>query len=87
VKVSVSLFATLAAYLPAWATADTAVLDLPDGATVRDATTLLEIPSDLECVRVVNGRDATLDQRLNAGDTLALFPPLAGGGGCPCVLR
>ena len=82
-RVSVSLFATLTAYLPATATGDTAVLDLPDGATVREVTALLEIPSDLECVRVVNGRDATLDQRLNDGDALALFPPLAGGRDIP----
>lgn len=82
-KVRVSLFATLAVYLPTSATGDTAVLDLPDGATVRDVTTLLGISPDLECVRVVNGRDATLDQRLNEGDALALFPPLAGGRGLP----
>lgn len=78
-KVEVQLFATLAAYLPAGATGDSAVLDVPTDSTVGDLKRSLGIPVDLECLTVVNGRDAPAEQPLRDGDVLSLFPPLAGG--------
>jgi sulfur-carrier protein len=85
VKVGVSLFATLSAYLPDRASGDRADLDLPEGTTVRGVIELLEIPPGLECVSVVNGRDAEPEHPLKDGDVLTLFPPLAGGS-CRPVL-
>ena len=78
-KVEVRLFATLQPYLPAGAAGDGISLDLPAGTTVRDVVESLEIPTELACLTVVNGRDADLDQVLAPGDELAMFPPLAGG--------
>jgi molybdopterin converting factor small subunit len=78
-KVDVRLFATLQPYLPAGARGDCVSLDLPAGATVRDVVESLKIPSDVACLTVVNGVDATPDQVLSSGDELAMFPPLAGG--------
>jgi molybdopterin converting factor small subunit len=40
---------------------------------------LLNIPPQLERLTVVNGRDASPEQPLAAGDILSVFPPLAGG--------
>jgi molybdopterin converting factor small subunit len=79
VKVEVSLFATLGAYLPPSAVGDSVILDVPDGATVGQVVHSLGIPEDLDCLRVVNGHDAPLDRRLNPGDVVSVFPPLAGG--------
>jgi molybdopterin synthase sulfur carrier subunit len=79
VKVEVHLTATLRTYLPAGTTGDSIVLDLPEGATVDQVVHSLRIPSELERLTVVNGRDAAPDQPLSEGDVLSLFPPLAGG--------
>jgi molybdopterin converting factor small subunit len=46
---------------------------------VRDVIELLEIPNDLSCLTVINGRDASPEQLLAPGDVLSMFPPLAGG--------
>jgi molybdopterin synthase sulfur carrier subunit len=78
-KVEVRLFALLERYLPAHANGDAASLDVPLGTTVRDVVELLEIPSDLSCLTVINGRDAPPEQLLAPGDVLSMFPPLAGG--------
>ncbi len=78
-KVEVHLFALLERYLPAGAEGDGASLDVPLGTTVRDVVELLEIPGELSCLTVVNGRDAPPEQRLAPGDVLSMFPPLAGG--------
>jgi len=75
----VHLTATLRTYLPVGTAGDSIVLDLPEGATVDQVVHSLRIPSELERLTVVNGRDAAPDQPLSEGDVLSLFPPLAGG--------
>ncbi len=79
-KVEVHLTATLRAYLPAGTAGDSVVLDVPDGTTVDQVVHSLRIPSELDRLTVVNGRDAAPDQPLAEGDVLSVFPPLAGGG-------
>jgi molybdopterin converting factor small subunit len=79
VKVEVHFFATLSAYRPGGTDGDGLTLDVPDGTTVRDLIRALRVPPDVDCLRVVNGRDAPPDQRLVDGDVVSLFPPLAGG--------
>jgi molybdopterin converting factor small subunit len=78
IKVEVRLFATLSAYIPG-GEGNTATIELPDGATVGDLVQTLAIPDDLSRITLVNGRDAGSSDRLNAGDIVSLFPPLAGG--------
>lgn len=78
-KVAVHLTATLRAYLPPGSRGDRVVLDLPAGTTVDQVIHSLRIPSELERLTVVNGRDVTPDQALAEGDVLSVFPPLAGG--------
>jgi hypothetical protein len=79
VKVEVHLFATLAGYLPPGASRDAVIVELPDGATVAQALATLGIPGGLECLRVVNGRDADPGHLLREGDVVTVCPPLVGG--------
>ena len=78
-KVEVQLFATLSSYRPDGAVGAEAILEVPEGTTVGQLVQALKIPPDVDCLQVVNGRDALFDQRLVDGDVLSLFPPLAGG--------
>jgi molybdopterin synthase sulfur carrier subunit len=79
VKVEVHLFATLATHVPPGAVGDGVTLDVPGGSTVADVIQVLKIPADVDCLHVVNGRDAASEHHLADGDVLVLFPPLAGG--------
>jgi sulfur-carrier protein len=79
VRIEVRLFATLASLLPPGSRDGAASLDVPDGSTVREVVRRLRIPADLERVTLLNGAAAGPDDRLSAGDVLAVFPPLAGG--------
>ena len=77
--VEVRLFATLAQFLPPGSESGTAVLKLPDGATIADVTRRLGIPATLECVVLVNGANADGSAQLHDGVVVDIFPPLAGG--------
>ncbi len=64
------------------------VLDLPDGACVADALErLADLAEGLPLVMAVNREYAPRDRVLDAGDELALIPPVSGGeaGAAPHV--
>jgi len=77
--ITVALYAGLARYLPPGAQNRKATLDVPEGATVRGVLRRLGMADDIPCVPVVNGVRATTERVLQDGETLSLFPPLAGG--------
>jgi molybdopterin converting factor small subunit len=79
VKVEVHLFATLVSFLPPESRNGAASIEVPDGSTVHDVARCLGIPSSLDRVTLVNGRDAEPDRPLQAGDVVTVFPPLMGG--------
>jgi sulfur carrier protein ThiS len=60
-------------------------LDLPDGFSLQDLLDRLAIPDRLAQMVLVNGvqserdRAARAVQRLEEGDSVAIFPPVAGG--------
>jgi molybdopterin converting factor small subunit len=84
VKIEVRLFANLREKLP-----DTlrgrATLELVDGAKLQDLLDSLEIEPRMAQMVLVNGVQAPRDPaarealRLSAGDSVAIFPPVAGG--------
>jgi molybdopterin synthase catalytic subunit len=75
-EVSVRLFAMLRER----AGARELTLDLPEGASVRDALDRLgELADGLPLVLAVNREYAPEDQVLAPGDELALIPPVSGG--------
>jgi molybdopterin converting factor subunit 1 len=61
-------------------------IELPDGARVSDALTELgDLASGLPLVMAVNREYAAEDQVLDAGDELALIPPVSGGSSAAVV--
>jgi MoaE-MoaD fusion protein len=75
-EVTVRLFAMLRER----AGASEMTLDLPEGARVRDALDSLEpMAAGIPLVMAVNREYADPEQVLDAGDELALIPPVSGG--------
>lgn len=83
-KVEVRLYAGLREKLPD-APRGRAGLDLPEGATLQDLLDRLDIPDRLAQMVLVNGvqspraRPARASRPLADGDSVAIFPPVAGG--------
>jgi molybdopterin converting factor subunit 1 len=76
VKVRIRLFAGLRER----AGSDQVELELPEHARVRDALAQLrEVTSDVPVVMAINKEYANEDAILQAGDELALIPPVSGG--------
>jgi molybdopterin converting factor small subunit len=80
VEVTVRLFAMLRDRAGG---AQELVLELPEGARVRDALesdALAELADGIPLVMAVNREYADGERVLDAGDELALIPPVSGGG-------
>lgn len=82
-QVTIKLYATLADYLPAGTKANRLTVDVVDGCSVGHALAPFALPPKLTHLVLVNGvfippgvRDSTI---LAEGDTLAVWPPIAGG--------
>jgi len=82
-KLKVQLYALLAKYLPPNAESKTAIMEFPEGVSVKEVLMELKIPEAMPKILLVNGRHAELDRVLAEGDTLSIFPPIAGGIGQP----
>ena len=72
--ITIKLFATLKQYGE-----EIQEMNVPEGTTVADVIKMLKIPEDIPLLRIVNSVHVKPDYRLKDGDTLALFPPIAGG--------
>lgn len=81
--VTVKLFATLSDYLPPDAHRNAISRRLPDGATVRDVLDSLSVPLASCHLILINGVYTAParagEKRLAEGDTVAVWPPVAGG--------
>lgn len=82
-KITLKLFALLSAYLPPGACGHEAEIEVPEGATAGAVIADLNLPGGMSHLVLVNGayvapgeRDRT---RLKPGDSLAIWPPVAGG--------
>jgi len=54
-------------------------MDLPPASAVDGVLKILKIPLDQDHILLVNGRRSETDRVLESGDTIVIFPPLAGG--------
>lgn len=56
-----------------------ATMDLREGETLGELLERLQIRPHEVGISMVNGRHASLERTLAEGDSVALFPPIAGG--------
>jgi len=83
VKITLKLYASLSPFLPAGAERNAIELEVADGATVGEILTRHCVPRETCHLILVNGvfaPPATADAKALAdGDTVAVWPPVAGG--------
>jgi sulfur carrier protein len=73
-KIVVKLFANLRDFGPKYQE-----LEIPENFTLHDLVNKLGIPENYPMIKLINGEFAELNCSLKEGDTVALFPPIAGG--------
>ena len=83
-KITFKLFATLTDYLPAQARYSNAIdLDVATNASIAEILEPFALPPKLVHLVLVNGvyvqPAERLSRTLKEGDTLAIWPPIAGG--------
>lgn len=82
-EITIKLYATLSDYLPPGAVRNVAPLEVADGALVDEVITSLRLPRELVHLVLVNGvylaPEERRTRRLEPGDRLAVWPPVAGG--------
>jgi molybdopterin converting factor small subunit len=70
----IRLFASLQKFMP-----NVEKVELDDDCTILELLEKIGINSSEVAITLVNGRHAQLEQRLHDGETVAIFPPIAGG--------
>jgi molybdopterin converting factor small subunit len=83
-KIELRMFLGYSKYLPSDAVNGRAEVILPEGATLGDLLALLAIPDDSPKSVMINSMScgygtAASTQLLKEGDTVVIFPPVAGG--------
>ena len=73
-KLEIKLFASLQKFMP-----NAEKVDLDDNCTVRDLLKKIGINPSEVAIILVNGQHVELDKTLSEGETVAIFPPIAGG--------
>ncbi len=77
--ITVRLFATFREFSPQGAAQSCLRIDVGEHENVQGLIRALGVPDELPKVILVNGIFASEDSRLQAGDTVSIFPPLIGG--------
>ncbi len=78
-QINVKLFASLQRYRPDAFAGEVFPVELPDGSTLADLVTHLEVRANEVKVMFVNGRARAEMYRLQDGDEVGIFPPVGGG--------
>ncbi|MBI3756902.1 MAG: MoaD/ThiS family protein [Deltaproteobacteria bacterium] len=79
-QIDVKLFANLRKKLPSGSSSSKAHIMLEAGATIQTLIDFLNIPIELAQMVLVNGEQTReFDRQLVEGDTVSIFPPVAGG--------
>ena len=73
-QLEIKLFASLQKFMP-----EQERIEWEDGCRVSDLLARIGISPSEVAIVLVNGRHAQLDQKLHDGETVAFFPPIAGG--------
>ncbi|MGR9073753.1 MAG: MoaD/ThiS family protein [Gammaproteobacteria bacterium] len=82
-KITVKLYAALAAYIPSGSKKHAVELEVDEDATPERIIADLKIPQNSAHLVLLNGVFVDIEQRrqavLKEGDSLAIWPPVAGG--------
>lgn len=83
-KITLKLYASLGELLPPGAYENTAQVEVPDDASLNEVIDQYRVPRELAHLVLINGlftcaEDRDEPGRLREGDTLAIWPPVAGG--------
>jgi molybdopterin converting factor small subunit len=80
-KIVVRLFATLRGYLPCGSDAYSCTMEVNENSRVEEIVERLKIPKEIPLIILVNGIQSPEREKqvLKEGDTLSIFPPIAGG--------
>ena len=78
-KVEIRLFANLAKLLPPGSQNKRATVTIKKGATVEQLMEKLNIPPKITNVVMINGVHKKKETKLEEGDVVSMFPPIAGG--------
>jgi sulfur carrier protein ThiS len=82
-QVTLKLFASLGAYLPADAERNQTAAEVADGTTVRGLLDAFNVPPPACHLVLLNGHfqppGRRSEVRLSPGDVIAVWPPVAGG--------
>ncbi len=79
-KVTVKLFAMLIRYFPDHVAGTPFIVEISDDSSIQDLLNFLHIPQDETKITFVNNQIRPVDYILKDGDTVGIFPPVAGGG-------
>lgn len=83
IHINFKLYASLAEYLPANADGNKIGIELPDNATPYQVIDRFKVPRQEAHLVLLNGVYLSPDERdkpaFRDGDTLAIWPPVAGG--------
>ena len=77
-RITIKLYAMLRSYLRQEKDG-AGPLDVPEGATIEEVLTGLGLPEKMPKIVQINGEQKSLNAPLAEGDTLSVFPPMAGG--------
>jgi len=79
VKVELHLYASFKSHLPDKCGGNPCIMEIPEGTTIRELLSRLNIPPEAPKVIFLNGVHTQGDEILKEGDRLGAFPPVAGG--------
>ena len=82
-QATVKLYASLGDYLPSDAVQNTTTVALADTATIGSTLAEMRVPKERCHLVLLNGEfvppSARTDRKVSDGDTIAVWPPVAGG--------
>ncbi len=79
IKIEIKLFFDLVEYLPPGSKNRTAYISLDEGTTVQGLLEILGLPPQMPKSVLLNGVRADSKAKLKENDSVAIFPPMAGG--------